>query len=242
MLFYLAVPFVILVTLYYAIVSIVAARLDSSGKSYHTLMRQWSRALLWLFRVKVSVRGTENLDFSSNYVYLANHSSYLDIIAIGATLPDDVRFIFKEELGKIPFFGWSLKYGPYILIDRADARNAMASIEKAASQIREGTSVIIFPEGTRSADGQIGAFKRGGFMLATKSGVPLVPVAIVGAHELLPRDTLKVKPGRIEVIVGRPIVPKGSLNRAEEGALQAEVRAGIEELLEDGRRARRSRG
>jgi 1-acyl-sn-glycerol-3-phosphate acyltransferase len=238
--YYLAVPGVILVTLYYAIVSIVAARLDPSGKVYHRMMRGWSRSLLWLFRVKVTVRGTEKLDYSTNYVYLANHSSYLDIIAIGATLPDDVRFIFKEELGKIPFFGWSLKFGPYILIDRADARNAMASIEKAASQIREGTSVIIFPEGTRSSDGNLGPFKRGGFMLATRSGVPLVPVAIVGAHELMPRDTLKAKPGRIDVLVGTPIIPPATMNRAAETELQATVRARIEELLEEGRRLRRA--
>lgn len=242
MLFYLAVPCVILVTLYYAIVSSTVSLFDRSGKIYHRLMRQWSRALLWLFRVKVSVSGTENLDFSTNYVYLANHSSYLDIIAIGATLPDDVRFIFKAELGRIPFFGWSLKIGPYILMDRADPRNAMASIETAASQIREGTSVIIFPEGTRSSDGNVAAFKRGGFLLATKSGVPLVPVAIVGSYDLLPRHRSTVLPGKIEVIVGKPIQPPATLNRAQESALQGEVKTQIEILLEEGRARRRARG
>jgi 1-acyl-sn-glycerol-3-phosphate acyltransferase len=236
--FYLAVPGVILVTLYYAIVSSTVSLFDRSGKTYHRLMRQWSRVLLWLFRIKVSIRGTENLDYTTNYVYLANHSSYLDIIAIGATVPDDVRFIFKEELGRIPFFGWSLKIGPYILMDRADPRNALQSIETAARQIREGTSVIIFPEGTRSSDGDVAPFKRGGLMLATKSGVPLVPVAIVGAYELLPRHRSTVLPGKIEVVVGKAIQPPATMSRADEMALQNRVREEIQTMLDEGRRNR----
>lgn len=234
--FYLVIPIVILLTIYHSISSMISIMIDRSGKGYHRVLRRWSRNLLWLFGIKTGLRGAENLDPSTHYVFLANHSSYLDIIALGATIPDDIRFIFKKELAKIPIFGWGLAMGPYILIDRTDARNAMASIENAASQIREGASVVIFPEGTRTPDGKLGPFKRGGLMLATKSGVPMVPVAIIGTYQLLSRHDSRVRPGKVEVIIGTPIAGKRDMNRAEETAMQNEIHAQLERLLESGRR------
>lgn len=234
--FYLVIPFVILLTIYHSFASMISIMIDRSGKGYHRVLRRWSRSLLWLFGIKTRLRGVENLDPSTHYVFLANHSSYLDIIALGATIPDDIRFIFKKELAKIPIFGWGLAMGPYILIDRTDARNAMASIEHAAGQIREGASVVIFPEGTRTPDGQLGPFKRGGLMLATKSGVPMVPVAIIGTYQLLSRHDSSVRPGDVEIIIGTPIAGRRDMNRAEETALQHELHARLEELLESARR------
>ncbi|MDB5035824.1 MAG: 1-acyl-sn-glycerol-3-phosphate acyltransferase [Chlorobi bacterium] len=228
MLFYLALPFVVLVTIYHTFSSMVAALVDKSGVRYHNVLRRWSKNLLWLLRVKVHAHGAENLPLTTNYVYLASHSSYLDILALGATVPDPIRFIFKEEITRVPIFGWGLALGPYIQIDRADARNAMASIEKAAGEIRDGASVVIFPEGTRTSDGRLGPFKRGGFMLATRSGVPMVPVAIQGSYELLSRRDWKVKPGTIDITFGTPIQGKQNLNRAEEQGIQKAVR---EQLL-----------
>lgn len=232
--FYLVIPIVILLTIYHSISSMIWITIDRSGKGYHRVLRRWSKNLLWLFGIKTSLRGAENLDPSTHYVFLANHSSYLDIIALGATIPDDIRFIFKKELAKIPIFGWGLAMGPYILIDRTDARNAMASIEHAAEQIREGASVVIFPEGTRTPDGRLGPFKRGGLMLATKSGVPMVPVAIIGTYRLLSRHDSRVRPGNVEIIIGTPIAGKRDMNRAEETALQNEIHAQLERLLERG--------
>jgi 1-acyl-sn-glycerol-3-phosphate acyltransferase len=230
--FYLVAPLVILVTIYYSLASILVTLVDRSGRHYHKMMRRWSKILLWLFGIRTSIRGAENIDGSTSYVYLANHSSYLDIIALGATVPDDMRFIFKKELTKVPVFGWTLAMGPYILIDRTDPRNAMASIEEAAAQIRDGASVAIFPEGTRTPDGALGPFKRGGLMLATKSGVPMVPVAIRGTYRLLSRHDKKVRPGRVEVIIGTPIPGRQNITRAEEGALQVEIREQLERMLE----------
>ncbi len=229
--FYLVLPLVALVTIYYSITSIIIMRFDRSGKRYHRMMRRWSKILLWLFGIRTSVRGAEHIDRSTNYVYLPNHSSYLDIIALGATIPDDIRFIFKKELAKIPIFGWTLAAGPYILIDRADPRNALASIEEAASQIRDGASVAVFPEGTRTSDGTLGPFKRGGLLLATRSGVPMVPVAIRGTYKLLSRHDTKVRPGLVEVIIGTPIAGRQEMTRAQETALQGEIRQQLEQML-----------
>jgi 1-acyl-sn-glycerol-3-phosphate acyltransferase len=232
--FYLVLPFVILSTIYYSIVSMIVVAFDRSGRGYHSIMRQWSRLLLWLFGIKTVVKGTENIPPGTSHIFLANHSSYLDIITLGVTIPDDIRFIFKRELAKIPIFGWGLAHGPYILIDRTDARNAMASIERAAKQIGEGASVVIFPEGTRSGDGKLGPFKRGGFLLATKSGVPMLPVAIRGTYQLLSRHDSRVRSGRVEVIIGHPIEEKPNATRAEEQAIQNEVRQQLVAMLETG--------
>ncbi|MBS1913337.1 MAG: 1-acyl-sn-glycerol-3-phosphate acyltransferase [Bacteroidetes bacterium] len=229
--FYVAIPFVLLVTLFYSIVSILVSLVDRSGRAYHRLMRQWSRALLWLFGIRTHVHGAENLERGTCYVYLANHASYLDIIVLGVTIPDSIRFIFKRELARIPFFGWTLALGPYILIDRADARNAMGSIERAARQIAEGASVVIFPEGTRTRDGSLGAFKRGGFMLATRSGVPMVPVAIKGTYALLSRTDRRVRPGTVEVFIGEPIPPRPDMTRSQEQELQEEIRSTLMAML-----------
>jgi len=236
MLFYLALPFVILDTILHTFLSMGAALIDRSGRLYNAVLRRWSKDLLWLLRIKATVHGVENIQRGTNYVYLANHASYLDIITLGATIPDNIRFIFKKEITKVPIFGWGLALGPYITIDRADPRNAMASIEKAAGEIRDGASVAIFPEGTRSPDGELGQFKRGGFLLATRSGVPMVPVAIKGTYQLLSRHDFRVKPGRVEVTIGTPIPGKQDMNRAEEQAVQAEVRAQLVRMLGESRR------
>lgn len=232
--FYLVLPLVIVVTIYYSITSMIVVLFDRSGRRYHRIMRRWSRILLWLFGIETSVKGTENIPQGASHIYLANHSSYLDIIVLGVTIPDDMRFVFKRELTKIPIFGWGLARGPYILIDRTDARNAMASIEQAAKQIGEGASVAIFPEGTRTHDGKLGPFKRGGFLLAMKSGVPMLPVAIRGTYQLLSRHDKKVRPGRVEVIIGTPIEEKPDATRVEEQAIQAEVREQLLTMLETG--------
>lgn len=231
--FYLVAPFVALITIYYSITSIIVALLDKSGHRYHRILRRWSRALLWLFGVRTTIRGVEHIDRSRNYVYLANHSSYLDIIALGATIPDEIRFVFKRELARIPLFGWTLALGPYILMDRTDPRNAMASIEVAAKQIREGASVAIFPEGTRTSDGHLAPFKRGGFLLALKSGVPMVPVAIKGTYQLLNRNDRKVRPGHVEIVIGTPISYEQELTRPEETALQNRIHEELRLMLDN---------
>jgi len=230
--FYVVAPLVVLVTVLCSVAALIAGLIDRSGKLYFALMRLWARTLLVLFGVRVRSRGAEHLRAGQCYVYLANHASYLDIIALVAAIPDRIRFIFKRELARIPVFGWSLALSPNILINRADAREARASIERAAAEIGTGASVVIFPEGTRTSDGALGQFKRGGFLLATLSGVPLVPVAIQGSYALMPRHRLRVEPGSVSVIIGTPIPPLATPSRTAETELQHEVRSQLESMLE----------
>ncbi len=215
---------VILVTVLYSIGAILVRPFDRSHRVYHAMMRSWSRVLLKLLRVRVEVTGLDRVDRSKAYIYLANHSSYLDIIAIGAVLPGGGLFVYKEELTKVPVWGWSLRASPFIMIRRADPRDAMRSIERAAGEIREmGESVVIFPEGTRSADGRVQPFRRGGFLLAAKTGVPLVPLAIRGAAPLLPRGEWRVRPGTIQVEFGYPIPTPEAISRNQERELQTRL-------------------
>ncbi|MCB0712829.1 MAG: 1-acyl-sn-glycerol-3-phosphate acyltransferase [Ignavibacteriae bacterium] len=231
-LFYLSIPFVLLTTLIYSVIAALTRPIDRSARIYHSLMRGWSRTLLWLLRVKVNTVGREHLQEKTPYLFIANHSSYLDIIAIGVSLPNGGLFVYKEELTKVPVWGWSLRYSPFIMIRRTDPRKAMESIEGAAREIRERSqSVVIFPEGTRSTDGVLGEFKRGGFLLAAKTGVPLVPLAIQGSHKLLPRGDWRVRSGEITVNFGRPIPGRSELNRSEERELQERLREELQMML-----------
>ena len=237
-LFYLAAPFVVLVTVIYSILAAITRPIDRSARIYHALMKQWSTILLFLLRIKVRISGIEHLQQGKPYIFIANHASHLDIIAIGKALPEGALFVYKEELTKVPIWGWSLKRSPFIMVRRSDPRDAMRSIELAASEIRErGESVVIFPEGTRSVDGQLGAFKRGGFLLATKTGVPLVPLAIRGSNALFPRNSKQVRAGEIQVMIGKPAAGKKDLNRSEERALQGELREQLRIMLETGKQS-----
>jgi 1-acyl-sn-glycerol-3-phosphate acyltransferase len=231
LIYYLALPLFFLNTIFCTIVGVFAMLVDRSGGLYHKAFRFWSRSTLWLFRIRASVTGTEHLEPGATYIYLPNHSSYLDIPVLGATIPEKFRFILKEELTKVPIWGWALRTSPHIIIRRTDARNAMAGIEQAASDIASGASVVIFPEGTRTHDGALAPFKRGGFALATRSGVPLVPIAIRGTYPLLSRDSRRVLPGSVSVTVGRPIPNAPGGDRNQEREVQAEARRQLEEML-----------
>ncbi len=231
-LFYLVFPLVVACTAFYSVMTVIVRPIDPRDRIYHGIMKQWAHVLLFLLRVKVETSGREHIRKEENYIYIANHASYLDIIAICAAVPDDVLFVYKEELTKVPIWGWSLKISPLIMVRRSDPRQAMRSIELAAQEIRErGTSVAVFPEGTRSYDGVLGEFKRGGFLLAARTGVPLVPLAIRGSHLLLPRGEWKVRPGKIEVEIGKPIASKQDMNRNEERVIQEETRVRLEQML-----------
>jgi 1-acyl-sn-glycerol-3-phosphate acyltransferase len=140
-------------------------------------------------------------------VFASNHESSIDIWAVLAAIPREVRFVAKAELFRIPVFGWYLALGGHVRVDRADHDRAVTSLARAAARIREGTSVIFFPEGTRSRDGRVHAFKKGPFVIASRAGVPVVPVAVAGAGAITPKNLLHVYPGTIVVTLGEPVLP-----------------------------------
>ncbi|MEW6511138.1 MAG: lysophospholipid acyltransferase family protein [Bacteroidota bacterium] len=186
------------------------------GRLFHAIARGWAHAVLFVSGVKVTVTGLDNVDFSRNYVYVSNHASMFDIPAILAGIPDQIRIIYKKELEVIPFFGWGLKYGAYIGIDRGRGVEAMKSLERAIDRIRGGASVLLYAEGTRTLDGKLQPFKRGAFNLALKAGVPVVPLTVNGSYAILRKHSINVTPGKVELVLDTPIaVPTGGGKDAE---------------------------
>jgi 1-acyl-sn-glycerol-3-phosphate acyltransferase len=217
-------------TVCFSIMVLVSGWLGMGQDRLHALARFWARLLIGGVGCRVRVKGLENLEPGATYVFASNHASSTDILALLAALPANFRWIAKKELFAIPVFGSAMRKAGYIPIDRSDNRAAMASLQLAARRIREGSSVIIFPEGTRTLDGRLLPFKSGGFLLALRSGRPVVPVAIVGTHEALPAKSLLINPGPIEVRLGRPL-PTAGLKAAQREQLCQATREQVLGLL-----------
>ncbi|MBF0529674.1 MAG: 1-acyl-sn-glycerol-3-phosphate acyltransferase [Deltaproteobacteria bacterium] len=203
--------------------AVIWSHLDPSGNRSHLIARVWAKTLLMVSRVKVTIEGHDNLDPKGTYVFAANHSSVFDILVLLAGLPVQFRWLAKEELFHIPIFGLAMTKCGYIPVNRSSPRESVRSLRQAAARIRSGVSVIIFPEGTRSLDGRVGEFKRGGFTLAVLAGRPIIPVSINGAHEVMPAKSLRITPHPIRIVLGRPIPTQG-LDRHGQDRLMEEVR------------------
>lgn len=212
-------------TVFLFCVVLLSLIVDRSGDAIHSIGRLWSRILLFLSGVTVEVTGAENLLKDAPQILASNHQGAFDILALQAFIPIQFRWVAKKSLFKIPIVGWSMSLAGYIGIERERASSAYKSIEAAAEKVKNGTSVLIFPEGTRSATGELLPFKRGSFLLAVKSGVPVVPISIQGAKGIMKRGSVLISKGRIKVVVGKPIQTLGM----EEKILMAEVRRAIEE-------------
>ena len=165
----------------------------------------WAKIVLLVCGVKVEVKGVEDVKKDLHFIYISNHQSYFDIFVLLAGLPADFKFLLKQELMKIPLLGVTMRKAGYLSIDREDTRNAIKSMDLAAEKIRNGASILVFPEGTRSEDGHVQAFKKGGFHLAFKAGCDIVPVAIVNSRAIVPKGSLRINKGTITLNVGRPI-------------------------------------
>lgn len=190
----------------------------------------WSRALNKIIGIEIEVVGMSNIKPGQSYIYVSNHSSLLDIPVLLGTLPGDVRIIYKQELEKIPIFGYGLKRSNLIGIDRSDPRKAMKSLDDAIEKIRSGASVIIFPEGTRDAGAEVGDFKRGGFLIAEKAQMPIIPIAVSGTYDLLPVGKLLLKPGKVKISI-LPAIDVKSMDRVGIKGLKEEVRDKIIEEM-----------
>ena len=188
--------------------------------------RLWGNLNLWAAGVKVNVTGLENINNYGPYIFVSNHQGWFDIFAALGKLPLRFSWLAKQELFKIPVFGAAMHRAGYIPIDRKDHRKAMSGLNTAAEMIRQGTSVFIFPEGTRSADGVIRDFKKGWFVLAAKSQQPIVPVSISGSYRILPKKTWTIHPGEIRFTIGNPIETAGS-SSANRDLLMEQIREAI---------------
>jgi 1-acyl-sn-glycerol-3-phosphate acyltransferase len=220
--------FAVLISIASAIAELLLIWVDRKrGRVFHAIARGWARTVLGLCSVRVTVRGLDKVDFSRNYVYVSNHASMFDIPVILAGIPDQIRIMYKKELDIIPFFGWGLRYGSYIGIDRGRGSNAVRSLEEAVEKIRRGASVLMYAEGTRTLDGKLQPFKRGAFNLALKAGIPVVPLTVNGSFSILPKHSVSVRPGTVELVLDAPIpVPEWAGKDAELQLMQ-DVHAAI---------------
>lgn len=223
---YIKIALIALASAIYSIRAIVNSRMIPDGSGFYELSRKWSRLVLKLLGVKLNVVIAGNIPKDSA-IYASNHSSLADIPALLSAIPDDIRIIYKKELEKIPLFGTCLRLSPFIAIERENARNAMGSIDKAVDSVKNGVSVVVFPEGTRSKDGALGEFKRGAFMLASRSGKPIVPVSISGASRIVPAGSFQLHSGTIDIVIHNPVQYELPLSKKDELELMSNVRSEI---------------
>ena len=165
----------------------------------------WARSILAVSGVRVRVAGRERLDPAAAYICMSNHQSNFDIPVLLGHLPVPFRWLAKAELFKIPIFGRAMRAAGYIPINRTDRPAAIASLRRAAAAVRGGVSVVIFPEGTRSPDGTLKPFKKGGFVMAIEAGVPIVPVVLRGTFDIMPKSRLLIRPRDVTMAIGAPI-------------------------------------
>lgn len=165
----------------------------------------WSPVLLWAGGARLVVEGREGVDFRKPHIFVVNHQSTIDIPALFVALPVHFRWVAKSQLKWVPFIGWYLAAAGHIFVNRSNRQRAIQSLGEAAKKIRGGTSIIIFPEGTRSPDRRIQPFKKGPFALALQAGVPVVPVTIEGSGILMPKNSWEITPGPIRVRIGKPM-------------------------------------
>ncbi len=217
-------PLAIIVTILTCLFTILFAYTSKSSyvKSFPAVC--WSKFMCYASFMRVTVEGQELVDKESSYVFAANHQSAFDIWLINGFLGQPFSWVIKKELGKIPLLGSACRAIGHIFVDRSNPVEARKSIANAEKNLGKGYSIVIFPEGTRSKTGKVGSFKRGAFTLASDLKIPIVPVTIVGSHGRISRSFPRVVPGRIKMIIHKPIPIAGGLTEQEMRQLSVEVR------------------
>ncbi len=211
-------------TIFLSLVAIAVSFFDNKGVRGPPCRTLLGRLHLKVSGIKVVVKGLERLT-NPPYVFMCNHQSALDIYTLLAFLPYSFKWIAKRQLFRIPFIGWAMGRTGYISIDRENPREALKAIEEAARKIRNGMNIVIFPEGTRSVDGTLLPFKKGGFTLALRAMVPIVPIGIYGTSQLQPKGSFIPKEkGVIYIHIGEPIILEG-MDRSAKTKVMDDVRS-----------------
>jgi len=206
-------PLVWLYTLVLGCVSLVVSLFDPTGERQQRVARLWSQMILWTVGAKVQVEGLEKIDTSKPQVYVVNHLSAFDIPVLYTHLPFQFRILAKKELFRYPFMGWHLRRSGQIPVVLENPKASVRSLNLAVASIRKGNSLVIFPEGGRSPNGQLQAFMGGAFYAAVKAQVDVVPIVLVGTYEMLKMNSYHIKPGPVQMVVGSPISTVGMSTR-----------------------------
>lgn len=211
-------------TLCFGSITIFASIFRVRGRVYSWATREWGRAILRASGSPVITHGGEAVDWTQPQVLVANHVAAFDILAVASVVPTSFAFIAKQELARIPFFGRAMDAAGHIFVDRTDRQKSIQSLRLAGDKMRrERSTVIIFPEGTRSTTGALQPFKKGAFVLAQEGGVRVLPVVIRGSDEILHLRSLRLTPGAIHLYFGEPVQP-GAPGEQSADALATEVR------------------
>jgi 1-acyl-sn-glycerol-3-phosphate acyltransferase len=204
-----AFPVLLVLTILTAVFTIILSPVFPNAQFSYFPARWWGRFFCYLLFIKVKITGLEKLDPKKSYVIAANHQSIYDIFVVYGWLPMIFKWVMKAELRKIPLVGKACESAGHIFIDRKNPVAAKKSLDRAEAQLRNGVSVVVFPEGTRTYTGQMGKFKKGAFRMATDLQLPIVPVTLRGCFERLPRNGFVVTPGLIEMIIHEPVEVEG---------------------------------
>jgi 1-acyl-sn-glycerol-3-phosphate acyltransferase len=211
-------------------IAIFLSLFDPSGNIPHRVARLWGKIQLRTAGAQVRIRGLENVQPGKSYILVSNHQSNFDIFALLGYLPFQFRWTAKAELFRIPFLGWSMTRIGYIPIERESPKKAYRSMIHAAEKIKQGVSVMIFPEGTRSPDGNLQPFKKGVFIIALKSHAPIVPITIFGTSKIMRKGDWRAYPGKVQIIIDPPIETAGTPELKEE-EISRRVRSVIKDNL-----------
>ena len=221
---------VIFATLLLGLPALLAALVDRTGRVPYRIGQAWARFILWSNGVRLRVEGLEGVDRRVSCVFVSNHQSNLDGLAIGVSLPSPLRFVIKKSLLRIPIMGQAFKLGRMIAIDRSEGEKSVETINRAARELKNGISALFFGEGSRTRDGSLGPFKKGAAIFAIRTGLPLVPVTVTGGFRLLPPGTLHIRGGVLRIVIG-PAIPTAGLTPDDAERLTETVRRVIEENL-----------
>jgi 1-acyl-sn-glycerol-3-phosphate acyltransferase len=207
MFYFFRLTLVLVITIVLATVIILLGLFDPHGKRVYLINQFWTWLILRIAGISLKIRGLENIDPGQQYIFMVNHQSNIDIPVLVQSLAHfQLRWIAKKELLWVPLFGWAMWATKHITVNRSDPNDAAKSLERAKQRMAVGISVVVFPEGTRSRNGKLLAFKKGGFLLALQSGKNIVPITINGSGQLLPSGEWRLRSGMVEVIVEKPIM------------------------------------
>ena len=225
--------YVILATAVLSIIAIIVAFFSRTGNPVHIIARIWSKSILFVSGIKVDIKGLANIDPAKSYIYMANHRSNFDIPVLLGCLPIQFRWLAKAELFKIPIFGRAMSGAGYVKIDRSNRKSAFKSIDEVAAKMKNGVSVMIFPEGTRSQDGNLKPFKKGGFVMAVDTGTPIVPIILRGTRSIMTKGSWRINPDKVNLSIEKPIDTSGYTRDTKEDLIE-KVRSVICEVFEKG--------
>jgi 1-acyl-sn-glycerol-3-phosphate acyltransferase len=239
------IPAIAVYSIVLGTLSIGSSLFQKSGFFAHHCARAWAWLILATTGVDVEVRGVERLEPGRTYIFVSNHQSIYDIPIIFWNIPWQLRIIAKESLGRFPFLGWHLSRTGHLLVDRKRP-DPLGILKRWKGLVSQGLSLIVFPEGTRSADGRVGRFKGGGFLLAIQAGLPLVPLSVSGSRHVMLKNRLMTCPGHVDLVVHEP-VPTEGLEQTAEAARQLAlrvreiIRADVDEPMEQKAEDRRQK-